>query len=455
MNRETIESANKFLSKAVDYLDPKEVLRYYFALNQHYQIDQNHMPVPIWRRMGFSDQGTEAWNQIKHINDQIPIDRNLSIYLHVPLCPSRCSFCDCLTRVVHQNVQYTLDEYLESLLKEINAWQHCGGLLKRQVTTVHFGGGTPLFLGYDRFEPLINALKSSFNITPYTEWALETTCRSLNTENLEGLTNLGFRRLHLGVQSMEPDVRPLLKRRETPYRILDKIKAARQLGWIVSVDLLVGLPAETLDGMLDGIEHLIHAGVDGFSIYEINISTQNMAFANQYKLLTRDRRENYWMFVAVVIFLLQQEYSKNLFNHFVNDRDQNLYFTFPLRSEDCLAMGAYADGVFEDYHYRHYDYLETIKTTSTYQPAIQGGIKRPPPMEKLYPIEIALLSGEIAEHQFKRAFSDVETQILLSRWRAALLIEENQSGTYSMTPNGAWFSGNMIQDLHRMAATHG
>jgi hypothetical protein len=76
-------------------------------------------------------------------------------------------------------------------------------------------------------------------------------------------------------------------------------------------------------------------------------------------------------------------------------------------------------------------------------------------MEKLYPIEIALLSGEIAEHQFKRAFSDVETQILLSRWRAALLIEENQSGTYSMTPNGAWFSGNMIQDLHRMAATHG
>jgi coproporphyrinogen III oxidase-like Fe-S oxidoreductase len=223
----------------------------------------------------------------------------------------------------------------------------------------------------------------------------------------------------------------------------------------VSVDLLVGLPAETLDGMLDGIEHLIHAGVDGFSIYEINISTQNMAFANQYKLLTRDRRENYWMFVAVVIFLLQQEYSKNLFNHFVNDRDQNLYFTFPLRSEDCLAMGAYADGVFEDYHYRHYDYLETIKTTSTYQPAIQGGIKRPPPMEKLYPIEIALLSGEIAEHQFKRAFSDAETQILLSRWRAALLIEENQSGTYSMTPNGAWFSGNMIQDLHRMAATHG
>jgi coproporphyrinogen III oxidase-like Fe-S oxidoreductase len=341
------------------------------------------------------------------------------------------------------------------LLKEINAWQHCGGLLKRQVTTVHFGGGTPLFLGYDRFNTLVKALRSSFNITPRTEWALETTCRSLNTENLEGLTNLGFRRLHLGVQSMEPDVRPLLKRRETPYRILDKIKAARQLGWIVSVDLLVGLPAETLDGMLDGIEHLIHAGVDGFSIYEINISTQNMAFANQYKLLTRDRRENYWMFVAVVIFLLQQEYSKNLFNHFVNDRDQNLYFTFPLRSEDCLAMGAYADGVFEDYHYRHHDYLETIKTTSTYQPAIQGGIKRPPPMEKLYPIEIALLSGEIAEHQFKRAFSDVETQILLSRWRAALLIEENQSGTYSMTPNGAWFSGNIIQDLHRMAATHG
>ena len=454
MIRETIESANKFLSKAVDYVDPKEVLRYYLALNQHYQIDQNHMPIPIWRRKGFSDQGTEAWNQIKRINDQIPIDRNLCIYLHVPLCPSRCSFCDCLTKVVNHDIQNTLDEYLETLLKEIDAWQHCGDLSERQVTTVHFGGGTPLFLGYERLKTLVTVVKSFFNITPNTEWALETTSRSLSAKNLAGLTKLGFRRLHLGVQSMEPDVRPLLKRRETPDRILEKIRAARQLSWIVSVDLLVGLPAETLDGMLDGIQQLIDAGVDGFSVYELNISTQNMAFANQYQLLTRDRRENYWMFVAAMIFLLQQGYSKNLFNHFVNDRDQNIYFTFPLRAEDCLAMGAYADGVFKDYHYRHHDYLETIKTTTTIQPAIQGAIKRPPQIVNLFPIEIALLSGEIAEHQLRRAFSYAETQILLSRWRAALLIEEKQSGTYSLTPNGAWFSGNMIQDLHRMAATH-
>ena len=455
MNRETIASANKFLSKAGDYLDSKEVLRYYLALNQDYQINQNHMPIPIWRRKGFSDQGSEAWNQIKRINDQIPIDRNLSIYIHVPLCPSRCSFCDCLTRVVQQDVKKTLDGYLQTLLKEINAWQHCGGLSERFVSTVHFGGGTPLFLGFERFSTLVKALRSSFNITSFTEWALETTCRSLNINNLEGLTELGFRRLHLGVQSMEPDVRPLLKRREIPDRILEKIKAARQLDWIVSVDLLVGLPAETLDGMLDGIEQLIHAGVDGFSIYELNVSTQNMAFANQYHLLTRDRRENYWLFVAAVIFLLQQGYSKNLFNHFVNDRDQNLYFTFPLRAEDCLAMGAYADGVFEDYHYRHYDYLATIKATTPEQPAIQGGIKRPPEMENLFPIEITLLSGEIAESQLRKVFSDAETQILLSRWRAALLIEENQSGVFSLTPNGAWFSGNMIRDLHRTAASHG
>jgi len=455
MNSEMIEAANQLLYKAVDYLDPKEVLRYYLALNQHYQIDQNHMPIPIWRRKGFSDQGLEAWNKIKTINAQIPIDRNLSIYIHVPLCPSRCSFCDCLTRVVHQDVHKTLDNYLETLLKEINAWKHCGNLSERPVRTIHLGGGTPLFLGYDRFKILVKSLRSSFNIKTQTEWALETTCRSLNTKNLEGLTKLGFRRLHLGVQSMEPDVRPLLKRRETPERILEKIKAARQLGWIVSVDLLVGLPSETLDGMLDGIEQLIHAGVDGFSVYEINISTQNMTFANQYHLLTRDRRENYLMFVAAVIFLLKQGYSKNLFNHFANERDQNLYFTFPLRSEDCLAIGAYADGVFEDYHYRHLDYLETIRTTSTYQPAIQGGIKRPLEMKNLFPIEIALLSGEIIEDQLKSALSDTETQALLSRWRAALLIEEYQSGIYSLTPNGAWFSGNMIQDLHRMAATHG
>ena len=211
---------------------------------------------------------------------------------------------------------------------------------------------------------------------------------------LERLTDLGFRRLHLGVQSMEGHIRPLLKRRESADQVLEKICQARASGWVTSVDLLVGLPQETVSGMLDGINALISAGTDGFSVYEINISNQNIRFANAHHLMERDRCENYFLFTAAVIHLLHQGFRKNLFNHFAKPRDQNLYFTYPTRNEDCLAIGAYADGVFDKYHYRHLNYRETINETKLAMPALEGGIKRSPIADRIFPIEIALLSGQ-------------------------------------------------------------
>ncbi|MEA3327564.1 MAG: radical SAM protein, partial [Chloroflexota bacterium] len=200
------------------------------------------MPLPIWRKKGFSDDGEAAWVHLQHINEQISKDRRVSIYVHVPFCPSRCSFCDCLTMQVRNHIDRVLDKYLKALLHEIKAWKTCGTLSKRPVTTVHFGGGTPLFLGFERFQNLVEALRSSFNVNSETEWAIETTSASLNPPMLEKLTKLGFRRLHLGIQSMEDHVRPLLKRRESSSQVLEKIRRAHGSGWITSVDLLVGLP---------------------------------------------------------------------------------------------------------------------------------------------------------------------------------------------------------------------
>ncbi len=339
---------------------------------------------------------------------------------------------------------------LNALLNEIEAWKTCGSLSKRPVTTVHFGGGTPLFLGFDRFKRLTTALRDSFNTSQETEWALETTSASLNPPMLENLTDLGFRRLHLGIQSMEDPIRPLLKRRETSAQILEKIRAAHDLGWITSVDLLVGLPLETPSGMLNGINDLIESGTDGFSVYEINISNQNIRFAQQHHLLDRERKENYFLFLAAVNHLTSMGFRKNLFNHFVNKRDQNLYFTYPLRNEDCLALGAYADGVFGNYHYRHLDYRKTIDQTTRLRPALQGGIDRPEQYQKLFPLETFLLSGGFKSEQLSEVLSHEEMKNLLQPWIAALLVEETQTGCYTLTPNGAWFSGNMITELETL-----
>lgn len=447
MNKRDIAYCKQFFRGAPDFFVVNEVLRYYLALNQNYQLNHNRMPLPIWRRKGFSEDGTAAWERINQINAQISQEKKISIYLHVPFCPSRCSFCDCLTMQVKNHIDRILDGYLDALLNEIEAWKHCGTLSQRPVTTVHFGGGTPLFLGFARFKRLTDALQDSFNTSQETEWALETTSASLNPPMLENLTELSFRRLHLGVQSMEDHVRPLLKRRESSAQVLEKIRNAHDLGWITSVDLLVGLPQETPPGMLHGINDLIEAGTDGFSVYEINISNQNMRFARQHHLLDRDRRENYFLFLAAVNHLNNMGFQKNLFNHFVNNRDQNLYFTYPLRNEDCLALGAYADGVFGNYHYRHLDYRKTIDQTTRLHPALQGGIKRPEENQKIFPLETLLLSGGFKFEYLKQVLSQEESENLLQNWIASLMVEETEPGYFELTPNGAWFSGNMISEL--------
>jgi coproporphyrinogen III oxidase-like Fe-S oxidoreductase len=439
-----------YFSKAPVTFDAGSILRYYLALNRKYTVENNHMPLPIWRRKGFTDNEPRAWERLQKINEAAPVDRGLSIYIHVPFCPTRCSFCDCLTMQLQNHVDRVLDGYLALLINEIQAWKGLGTLSQRPVTTVHFGGGTAFFLGQERFRILVETIRSSFHTGPDTEWAFETTSSSLNDSAFECLHSLGFRRLHLGVQSMEDTVRPLLKRRENSARVLEKIRTARALEWIVSVDLLVGLPRETLGGMLDGIAALMEAGSDGFSVYEINISNQNMHFTQQYRLLERDRRVNYFLFLAAIEVLRNSGYKKNLFNHFANERDHNLYFTFPVRHEDCLAMGAYADGVFSDYHYRHPRYLDYLRRSTDQFPALQGGIEKPENAKRLFPLEIAVLSGEFTMDQFSSVFSKVDCRALLNDWKSAMLIEETEPGCYSLTANGAWFSGNMIQDLNQV-----
>ena len=442
------DSFNQYFNDAPAQIHPKELLRYYFALNDRYQIDNNQMPLPIFRRHGLKDEGSQVWKTLLNYNGAAQLQHPMVIYVHVPYCPSRCAFCDCLTTPLYQNSDGVLDHYLDHLSHEIKYWGQCGTLPRRPVSTVHFGGGTPLFLGAERFQTLCKLLKDTFNITASTEWAIETTTSSLTPETIDTLTSIGFRRLHLGIQSMEDSVRVRLKRRETTETLLEKLKHLIPDEWVTTVDLLVGLPQETLPGVIGGIESLIETGIDGFSVYEIHFSSQNQSFAEQYQLPANGRLNNYFLFLAATQYLLHSGYSKNLFNHFANQRDQNLYFTFPQRNEDCLAIGAYADGVFGDYHYRNLPTAAYSEQQDSAYPPFHGGIREDSSDQLLKQIETAVLSGGFGKEEFLSVLPASTASQLLKQWEACLLIEQESQDHFVLTPNGAWFSGNMIRDLH-------
>jgi len=437
-----------FFRSAPPEVDAGAIRRQWLALRPPYHVDCRELPLPVWARRNLSETGQDAWAELGRDAGGIDPGRAFCIYVHVPFCASRCSFCDCYSFSLKRHKRAHVERYLDLLAQETRLWHRLGSLARRPVSTVHFGGGTPTFLGALPFRRLVLDLAEKFCTTPQTEWALESTTSELDDEMLSLLDALGFTRLHVGVQTLQDAVRRRINRREPAADVLAKIAGAVERGWVVSVDLICGLPGQSLAGCLDDIRALEAAGVDGFSLYELQVSPRNRRFAEQHGLVERGRLGDYFLIQAASNALAALGYRKTLFNHFAREKDTNLYFTFPERGEDCLALGTIADGVFGDYHYRHLAYKRYCREVSETFPGLQGGLRRNALESRLRPLETALLSGRMPVEWFVEVLGRVRFEALIRRWRASALVEDGaRPGSLRLTGNGSWFAGKMMEQL--------
>lgn len=451
---------DEFFQPASHNIDLSSLRRAWQALGGAYDVESWQLPLPLWAQRPLEHQGQEAWNilsertrslsTLAHDLDQDRSSKAMCIYLHLPFCTSKCGFCDSYSFKLGSQQTKHIDRYLDLLCSELRLWSQAGNLAQRPVSTVHLGGGTPAIVGEAGLARLAACLRQYFNITAQTEWALETTVDSLAPPMLECLHALGFRRLHIGVQSMEDAVRTAIGRRRTAGEVCRAVEAALERGWVVSVDLLCGLPGQTLPGFMNGIETLVGLGVNGFSLYELLIRRQNLRWAKQYGLTQQSHLPNYFLLAAGANRLETLGYQKNLFNHWADERDGNIYFTFPTRGEDLLAVGAIADGVFGDYHYRHPVYAGYIASSS---PGLAGGLRRTP-LESLFcPIETAILSGHIPAAIANR-LSDLRSGgvSLIDHWLEHQMVKPGPDGSLELTTNGTWFAGNLVNEARPLFA---
>jgi len=439
---------DQFFRSAPAEIDVEAIRREWLALKPSYRVEDRQLPLPVWARRGFTETGEQAWAMLRRDMGRIELTRPFCIYVHIPFCASHCSFCDCYSFPLKRHHTRHIEGYLALLRQEMLLWSRLGTLAHRPVSTVHFGGGTPTFLGEEPFSCLVQDLRGNFHTGPQTEWALESTSSELTDEMFSSLEALGFTRLHVGVQSLEDHVRRISNRREPSAIVLEKIARAISMSWIVSVDLILGLPGQTLEGALDDVKALEAVGVDGFSLYELQLSSRNRNFAQQHGLLDRNRLVNYFLLQGVSRLLASLGYRKTLFNHFARERDTNLYFTFPERGEDCLALGTIADGVFGDYHYRHLEYKPYCQSVNETFPGLQGGLRRTALENRLHPLEIALLSVSISPELFADVLGRDRSEALLRHWReVALVVEAPLSDRLCLTANGSWFVSKMMAEL--------
>jgi oxygen-independent coproporphyrinogen-3 oxidase len=432
------------LASVQSLVDVDEVLRQWLAARLVCTLSGRSSPRPLWATRTFDDAGPEAWRSLSGQAEPVGRARALSIYVHVPFCEERCGFCDCYSLPWPAAALRRRDldlEFGDRLCAEIAAWSELPHLAGRPVTTIHFGGGTANTLQPPTISRIVAACRDRLGMHADTEWAVESTSRQLTPAHRAFLKDLGFGRLHLGVQTLDDSLRVWLGRRNPARIVLDRLAAALGDGLIVSADVLYGLPGQTAQSLLATLAQLADVGVHGVSLYRLNITSRNQAWFRKSGGLQGNEPEAYLSFQAADQWLKRRGYEKNHFTHYARPEDRHLYYRHALRGEDLLALGPTADGQLGNYVYRHPNWGEYRQIPV---PGLQGGLRETLSEQALRPIKVALMAGRFSRGLLRQ----LDAESLLPRWTAGGFVEvSSDSGSFHLTGSGSWFIQNLIQDV--------
>lgn len=189
----------------------------------------------------------------------------LSLYCHIPFCESACYFCGCNTIITQQ--KRVADPYLDYVTRQI------GDLAQlidrdRQVGQMHWGGGTPNYLSIEQIERLWRAIEQNYSFEPNAEISIEVNPRSLDKNYILFLRNLGFNRISFGIQDFDAKVQAAINRIQPEtmlFNVMDWMREAQFES--INVDLIYGLPYQTLDTFKDTIQKTIKLNPDRIAVF--------------------------------------------------------------------------------------------------------------------------------------------------------------------------------------------
>lgn len=196
----------------------------------------------------------------------LTLEGPLGLYLHIPFCRDRCTYCSFTTTRDHS----LMEAVLARLQGELHSWGEALG--QPPVDTLYLGGGTPSILPLETLERLVAAARVAFDFGPLEEATLEANPGTVDLPWLEGARALGFDRVSFGIQALDDVLLERLGRIHGAQQGLDALRMAREAGFRrLSGDLMVGIPGQSLDRVLEDARALVEAGCEHLSIYLLDL----------------------------------------------------------------------------------------------------------------------------------------------------------------------------------------
>ena len=184
------------------------------------------------------------------------------IYIHIPYCKSKCIYCDFYSTPQVE----TMEQYVHSLLCE--ARLRDGEIEGEPVSTLYLGGGTPSFLPISLLSTLIEGMKEVFDLSNLEEFTIEVNPDDVTAASVKALVALGVNRVSMGVQSFNDGELQAINRRHSAQQAIDAVAAIKDAGITnVSIDLIYGLPGQSLNSWQRNVERAIGLDVQHISAY--------------------------------------------------------------------------------------------------------------------------------------------------------------------------------------------
>lgn len=209
--------------------------------------------------------------------------KQIGLYIHIPFCKQKCSYCDFCS---YANKESFIKRYIQCVLKEIIEVGNNNKIDFENgkddlflVKTIYIGGGTPSLIDSKYIVQIIEDIKLNFKIDEKAEITIEVNPGTVTLEKLEDYKRAGINRLSIGLQSTHEHLLKEIGRIHTYLDFLDTFRFAREAGFEnINVDLMIGLPNQTLEEVKDSIEEIVSMEPEHISVYSLILEENTPLF---------------------------------------------------------------------------------------------------------------------------------------------------------------------------------
>ena len=210
--------------------------------------------------------------------------RSYSLYVSVPFCPSRCSYCSFVSHSIESaGAKKLLPDYVKKLCEEIAQTAEIAQELGLRLDTIYIGGGTPTALSAEQLEAVMSAVKKNFDISKIREYTVEAGRSDTITEKkLEIIRDFGATRISVNPQTMNNAVLEAIGRRHSAEDVVSAFSKARRLGFgNINMDVIAGLPTDTPESFSKTIETLCGLDPESITIHTLTVKRSSKLFSEE------------------------------------------------------------------------------------------------------------------------------------------------------------------------------